>query len=175
MDTIRIQRVSLSDLDVLQQISRETFSETFSSKNSAENMKKYLEENLSVSSLKEALNDTDSEFYFAILNERVIGYSKLNFGKAQTEINDKKALEIERIYVLSEFHGKKVGKILLENAIEKAIQLKLDYMWLGVWEENPRAIQFYKKNGFTAFDQHSFILGDDQQTDILMKRHVTVN
>ena len=46
----------------------------------------------------------------------------------------------------------------------------MKYIWLGVWEENPRATRFYQKNGFVAFGKHIFKLGDDEQTDILMKR-----
>ena len=93
----------------------------------------------------------------------------MNFGQSQTELQDDKALEIERIYVLKEFHGKNVGQILYNKAIEIAKQNKADYVWLGVWEENPRAIAFYKKNGFVEFDKHIFKLGDDEQTDIMMK------
>ena len=111
----------------------------------------------------------NAELYFAMLNNQVVGYLKLNFGQAQTELKDDKALEIERIYVLQEFHGKKIGQLLYEKAIQIAKQANMDYVWLGVWEENERAINFYKKNGFVAFDKHLFKLGDDEQTDIMMK------
>ena len=98
-----------------------------------------------------------------------MGYLKLNFGDSQTELKDQKALEIERIYVLKEFHGKKVGQLLFEKALKIAEEKKVDYVWLGVWEENLRAINFYKKNGFEEFDKHIFKLGNDEQTDIMMK------
>jgi ribosomal protein S18 acetylase RimI-like enzyme len=71
--------------------------------------------------------------------------------------------------VLQDFHGKKVGQLLYEKAIQIARNKKVPFVWLGVWEENHRAIQFYIKNGFVAFDQHIFKLGDDEQTDIMMK------
>jgi ribosomal protein S18 acetylase RimI-like enzyme len=48
-------------------------------------------------------------------------------------------------------------------------------VWLGVWEKNLRAISFYEKNGFIAFDQHIFQLGDDRQTDIMMKKLIQPN
>jgi len=78
-------------------------------------------------------------------------------------------MEIERIYVLKDFHGKNIGQLLFEKAIELATQKNANYIWLGVWEENPRAINFYKKNGFVEFDKHIFVLGDDEQTDIMMR------
>lgn len=169
MDKIEIKRVTIKDIHQLQNISRETFYETFSAGNTEENMKKYLDEGFSVERLTAELNQPDSEFYFAILGDSVIGYLKLNYGQSQTELKDDKALEIERIYVAKEFHGKKVAQLLYEKAIQIARRKNADYVWLGVWEANPRAINFYKKNGFVEFDKHIFKLGNDEQTDIMMK------
>jgi ribosomal protein S18 acetylase RimI-like enzyme len=132
-------------------------------------MAKYLEEAYSFEKLTEELNNPNSFFYFTMLDEKVIGYLKLNMGGSQTELKDNDALEIERIYVLKEFHGKKVGQLLYEKAIQIATGLKVNYIWLGVWEQNLRALQFYKKNGFLAFDKHMFKLGNDKQIDIMMK------
>jgi ribosomal protein S18 acetylase RimI-like enzyme len=103
------------------------------------------------------------------LDEKVIGYLKLNKGGSQTEVKDNDALEIERIYVLKEFQGKKVGQFLFDKAIKIAKEHHIAYVWLGVWEENKRALQFYTQNGFVEFDQHVFVLGDEAQTDIMMK------
>ena len=169
MENIITKRITLDDLEKLQNIGRKTFEETFSEFNSEENMRNYLEKGFSKKKLTAELNNNDSEFYFAILKDKVIGYLKINFGESQTELKDSKALEIERIYVSKEFHGKSVGQILYDKAIEVAKQKSSEYVWLGVWEENHRAISFYKKNGFVEFDKHIFRLGDDEQTDIMMK------
>lgn len=169
MTEIKIQKVSLDVIDNLQKIGRHTFYETFSSGNTEENMTKYLNEEFSIEKLTTELNDKNAEFYFATYDENVIGYLKLNFGQSQTELQDDKGLEIERIYVLKEFHGKSVGQLLYDKAIDVAKQKNSDFVWLGVWEENPRAINFYKKNGFLEFDKHIFNLGNDEQMDIMMK------
>jgi ribosomal protein S18 acetylase RimI-like enzyme len=169
MESILIKTASPNEIVLLQQIGRQTFFETFAAHNSAENMAKYLEEGFSLEKLTTELQDENAAFYFAWLDDQVIGYLKLNFGASQTELKDDKALEIERIYVLKEFHGKKVGQLLYEKAIQVAEQSNAAYVWLGVWEENPRAIRFYQKNGFMAFDKHIFKLGDEEQTDIMMK------
>jgi ribosomal protein S18 acetylase RimI-like enzyme len=169
MDKIEIKKVTLSDINELQTISRQTFFETFADVNTESDMEKYLNENFSRDKLKGELIVPDSEFYFASIHNKVIGYLKLNFGQAQTELKDPQALEIERIYVLKELHGKKVGQILYDTALQTATRSKADYLWLGVWEKNLRAISFYKKNGFVEFDKHIFKLGDDEQTDIMMK------
>ena len=169
MTDIVVKRVTLNDIDQLQKIGRQTFYETFSAANSEENMSKYLDEEFSIEKLTTELKDNNSEFYFATLDDDVIGYLKLNFGQSQTEIKDDKAIEIERIYVLRSFHGKSVGQILYDRAMHIARRENADFVWLGVWEENPRAINFYKKNGFVEFHKHVFKLGNDEQTDIMMK------
>lgn len=166
---MNIVHVTIEDLPQLQTIGRQTFSETFSAGNTEENLNKYLEEGFSEEKLSSELADQNTRFFFAKEDGQIIGYLKLNFGQSQTELKDDSALEIERIYVLQEFHGKKVGQILYDKAIEIAKESKLSYVWLGVWEENKRAISFYKKNGFVEFDKHIFKLGSDEQTDIMMK------
>ena len=169
MSNIEIKNIGITELKQLQEIGRQTFSETFSVGNTEENMKNYLEEGFSDEKLSQELNDPNTAFYFAKQDDDVIGYLKLNFGASQTELKDESALEIERIYVLKDFHGKSVGQVLYNKAIDIAKEKKTKYVWLGVWEENPRAIRFYKKNGFVEFDKHIFKLGDDEQTDIMMK------
>ena len=173
MENIEITRVTENEVPQLQQIARDTFCQTFAESNTDENMQDYLENGFSIDKVTAELNDEHSAFYFAKLGEEVIGYLKLNFGQSQTELKDDEAVEIERIYVLKQYHGKKVGQILYNKAIEIAKQQKAAYVWLGVWEENQRAISFYKKNGFVAFDKHIFTLGEDEQTDIMMKLRLT--
>jgi len=169
MEKIKIIKVELQDLEQLQEIARKTFFETFSELNSEENMTKYLAEGFSNEKLSTELRNKNSSFYFAKIGDEIIGYLKLNIGSAQNEMSDQNSLEIERIYVLKEFHGKKVGQLLYNQAIQIAKEKGVSFVWLGVWEENKRAIHFYEKNGFTAFDKHIFLLGEDAQTDILMK------
>ncbi len=150
----------------LQSISRETFLETFSAQNSAEDMRLYLENDLSIDKLQSELNDVESEFYFAILNNKITAYLKIKFRTNQ----EKFSIEIERIYVLQAFQGMKIGQALLDKAIQIAQQKKIEIIWLGVWEKNLKAINFYRKNGFSPYGEHFFKLGNDLQTDILMSR-----
>lgn len=169
MEKTEIRKVTPDDIKQLQEIGRKTFTETFSDTNTEENMKRYLDKSFSSRKLITELNDKNSEFYFAICGSNIIGYLKLNCGQSQTEIKDAKSLEIERIYVLKKFHGKNIGQLLYDKAIQIARQANADYIWLGVWERNLRAISFYRKNGFVEFDKHIFKLGNDEQTDIMMK------
>jgi len=170
MENPVIKKATPDDWKPLQQISQSTFAETFSSFNTVENMRHYLDNSFSSEKLKAELSDKNSEFYFAVYDDQVIGYLKINTGPAQTELKDENSLEIERIYVLKEFHGKKIGQLLFGKAMEISKKIKTRFIWLGVWEKNPRAIRFYEKNGFVEFNRHVFMLGSDLQTDIMMKR-----
>lgn len=169
MEKIEIRRITTEEIDQLQNIGRQTFYETFSGANSTENMQAYLEEGFSLEKLEKELTNKDSEFYFATSGDQIIGYLKINFASAQTEIRDLHSLEIERIYVLQAFQGQRIGQMLYAKCLEIANLRNLKYVWLGVWNQNQKAIRFYEKNGFVAFDKHIFKLGDDEQTDLLMK------
>lgn len=172
MNQIRIQKVEASDVFLLREIAIKTFSETFSNENLENNMRIYLTDSFSIEKLSNELEDSNSEFYFALYDNIPVGYLKLRFESPQTNKFDTKAIEIERIYVLKDFHGKCVGQNLLSYTIEIARKRLFEWICLGVWEKNKRAIQFYMKNGFIEFDKHIFRLGNDEQIDLLMKLSV---
>ena len=169
---MRITSLTINDVSTLRVIARDTFTETFSEANKAEDMDRYLAENFSEDQLTRELSNPNSFFYAAEVNGHIVGYLKLNTAHAQTEPQAADALEIERIYVLGSYHGGGVGQALYHHAMSVAEDRKASYVWLGVWEHNHRALRFYEKNGFIAFGTHIFQLGNDQQTDILMKKSV---
>jgi ribosomal protein S18 acetylase RimI-like enzyme len=172
MEKLVIVKIGISELLELQNISKETFMETFALNNSADNMNLYLENNLSLDTLSAEINTIDSDFYFALRGKVVLGYMKLNFGSAQIELKGINSIELERIYVLKKYQRNKIGQQLLDKAIDIASQMQLEFIWLGVWEENWSAIKFYTKNNFHEFDRHLFLLGEDRQTDIMMKKNL---
>ena len=169
MNTIEIRKATGSDLETIQKISIQTFIETFAAVNTPENIADYIKNSLNTEQLTAELNNVNSKFYIAYSNDEVVGYLKINFGDAQTESINENALEVQRIYVLQNFHGKNIGQLLLDEVKKIAKNTDVDSVWLGVWEENHRALRFYTKNGFVVFDKHVFIMGNDEQTDLLMR------
>jgi ribosomal protein S18 acetylase RimI-like enzyme len=167
---VSLRKVTLETLPELQVISKTTFQETFANLNTEENMIRYLNEGFGTKKLEQEVLNENSIFYIAEVSDSIIGYLKVNFKDAQTENVIPDAMEIERIYVASSYYGEGVGQLLFEKALQLARVNDVNCVWLGVWEHNPRAIRFYEKNGFTRFDKHIFKLGDEEQTDILMKR-----
>ena len=169
MDNFVIKECSLEDIEKVKDISEKTFYETFSGDNTEENMENYLKENFSYDKMTSEISNTYSKFYIVESNDEVVAYMKINFDKAQTEEGYDNTIEVQRIYVLEDFKGKRIGKALIQKAIEIGKESKVDYLWLGVWEHNIKAIGFYEKLGFKKFDTHIFKLGDDEQVDHLMK------
>lgn len=169
MNSITLRKVTTDDLEELQVISRLTFYESFAAENTEADMRDYLENNLGKDRLLKELCHPASDFYFAKRNPQIIGYLKLNWATAQTEFKEKNTLEIERIYVLKNYQGQRVGQLLCGKALEIAKLRHAEFVWLGVWEKNVKAIRFYQKNGFVEFGKHAFRLGSDEQTDLLMR------
>ncbi len=165
-----MNKCTVDDLYLLQEISIETFNDTFKDQNSPENMKSYLERAFNVNQLQMELANHSSEFYFIYLNKEHAGYLKVNSNEAQSENISDESLEIERIYIRKNYQGKGLGKYLINKAEEIARKKKKKSIWLGVWEKNVNAIKFYEKQGFVQTGAHSFYMGDEEQLDYIMTK-----
>ncbi len=167
---ISIKKCCIDDLSDLMQLSKETFYQTFSKSNTAQDMATYLESAYNENKLKKELCNPSSLFFFIYFDEMLAGYLKINEPHAQTDLNDVESLEIERLYVLKDFQGFGLGKRLMEYAINLAIEKGKKYLWLGVWENNQKALRFYKDYKFYKIGAHPFIIGTDHQTDYVMRK-----
>lgn len=173
MNTLKIVPASEKDVNALSDICTQTFSETYRHLNTEANFKKYIQTNFNKVKLLNEINDENSLIYFIKEGDTNIGYLKLNINEAQSENLGSKAIEIERIYTLKAHFGKNAGRRMIEFTIEKGKELKRDFVWLGVWENNTKAIAFYERHGFVRFDTHIFTLGNDEQVDHLYKLDIT--
>ena len=170
---MKIKKCSLDDILDLQIIYRQTFFETFSEQNSEENMRIFLDKAYSEEKLKSEIEDKESETFIAVENQKILGVLKINTGNAETESGLENSLEIQRIYILKESKGLGIGTVFMNLAEKKARELGVSFIWLGVWEKNFPAQKFYTDKGFRRFSEHAFVLGDDIQTDFLMKKELS--
>ena len=170
---MKIKKCSLDDILDLQKIYRQTFFETFSEQNSEENMRIFLDKAYSEEKLKSEIENKESETFLAVENQKILGVLKINTGNAETESGLENSLEIQRIYILKESKGLGIGTVLMNLAEKKARELGVSFIWLGVWEKNFPAQKFYTDKGFRRFREHAFVLGDDIQTDFLMKKELS--
>jgi len=170
MITIRLVRPS--ETEELLSLSRRTFYDAFEHLNNKDDFEAYTSVAFTYDKLLSEVENRHSQFFFAIIDDEKVGYIKLNYASAQTELQDENGIEVERIYVLARQQGKKIGNQLLDFAIDKAKDEGKHFLWLGVWEHNQAAQRFYERNGFKAFGSHKFWVGKDEQTDILMRKEL---
>lgn len=168
MEFLALKKATILDQEAIQNISIKTFVSTFSDVNTPENMQDYIDTAFNNQQLASEINNPKTQFYLALHQDLVIGYLKVNFDGAQTESGYSNSLEIHRIYVLEDYHGKKVGQLLFDKAVTIAKENNLKQIWLGVWEKNVKAIAFYTKNDFKKIAEHDFVLGNEKQTDYIM-------
>ncbi|MGC1514199.1 MAG: GNAT family N-acetyltransferase [Maribacter sp.] len=157
------------DLKQLAEVSKQTFTEAFEKDNDPEDFRSYVETAFAEKTLALELANLDCFFYFVFFNEVLVAYFKLNRGNAQTDLKYATSIELERIYVLSEYQGMGLGNHIVHKIKEISGQFDKELLWLGVWEKNEGAIRFYERHGFYKFGTHPYFIGTDEQTDWLMR------
>jgi diamine N-acetyltransferase len=167
---MNIRIATINDIDSLCKIGSKTFVETYGQQNTPENLQNYLEEKFNEKQISDEILTPKTIFLLVELENEMIGYAKMRVNLVENP--DSTSLEIERIYISKNYHGQKYGAMLMQKCIEVALENQYESLWLGVWEHNPKAINFYQKWGFEVFGEHIFQLGDDAQTDFLMKKNL---
>ena len=167
-----ITACTLRDIDDLSAVGEHTFRETFQALNTAENMDAYVRTAYARDALAAELDTPGTGFFLLRVSGVVAGYLKINVGAAQTDDVGPDGLQVERIYVLAAHQREGLGQFMLDYACRLARLRSLGTIWLGVWEHNNSAMAFYAHLGFVQFGAHDFMLGDDRQTDLLMRRPV---
>ena len=170
-DQIIIRESALDDAKLLTDLSYTTFWDAFAHhpKNAPDDLAHYMRQAFSIEQIEAELSDNNSIFLIAEIDSKPAGYAKLIVGSIEPEITAERPIELSRLYSHQEYLGKGVGQNLMDACYERARNDGHDVMWLGVWEYNPRAQRFYEKNGFRIVGKHTFQLGSDPQTDLLMQ------
>ncbi len=164
-----LKKCTLSDAPQLLQLARRTFVEAFEKDNDPEDFRAYINEAFAKNNIEKQLHDSDSTFYLVYRKEVLVGYFKLNQNGSQTDIKSEDSIELERIYVLKDFQGNQIGEQMLWKAQKIGCKKVKNFLWLGVWQKNKGAIRFYEKHGFVKFGTHPYYIGNDKQTDWLMR------
>ena len=172
---IAIRTATETDNVLLAELGRRTFFDTFAKDNTPENTAAYLAASFSPEIQAGKLADAATIFLIAEIDGAPAGYAQLKLGARLPEISGERTIEIERIYSEHAWIGHGVGAALMSACIELAAQKCCDTIWLGVWDQNPRAIAFYTKWGFKMTGSHVFMLGSEVQNDYLMQRNVKLD
>jgi ribosomal protein S18 acetylase RimI-like enzyme len=170
---ISVRTCTAADVETLLSLSIKTFRDTFDDFNSPDNMLLYINNTFTKKLIQQEMKKAGTIFLLAFDGRKAVGYAKLKESEKLIGPHAEKGYEIERLYALREYIGKRVGYMLMQTCLSFAKKGNYKTLWLGVWEHNERAISFYTKYGFEKFGQHVFMLGDDAQTDWLMKKEIT--
>lgn len=169
---ITIRHATVHDAELIADFSRETFYETFAEFNTKENMDMFMDIQFTRETLIQEVGAPGNIFLLASDGDSVVGYARVRENNNPPSLGTNNAIEIARIYARKEVIGKGVGKALMQACLDIARKNKRKYAWLGVWEKNERALHFYTQWGFEKFAEHEFLLGNDIQTDWLMKKKI---
>jgi diamine N-acetyltransferase len=166
---MRIRYATTEDAAMLSELGARTFYDTFAKDNTPDNLDAYLKKSFSAEIQFRELSEPDVIFLIAESEGIAIGYVQLVMNSKDESIRGINPLEIRRIYASQEYLGRGVGKELMQATISEARRRSCDCIWLGVWEKNQRARDFYKKWGFREVGTHVFSVGDDPQNDFVME------
>lgn len=169
---ITIRRAAAADAEKIAVLSRQTFYDTFAAFNTPEDMDTFMRESFSMQQLVLEVTAPGNIFLAAFMEDELVGYAKLTDAENPPALEGTPVIEIGRIYAAQKTIGLGVGKALMQGCLSTAAEKHRQVIWLGVWEHNQRAIDFYTKFGFEKFGEHDFVLGKDVQRDWLMKRKV---
>ena len=168
---IAIRQASSEDAKLLTDLAYTTFWDAFAHhpKNAPEDLNHYMRQAFNVDQITAELADPRSIFLIASIDDKAAGYAKLILDSIEEGVTAERPIELSRLYSHQEYLGRGVGQNLMDACFERSRADGRDVMWLGVWEYNPRAQRFYEKNGFRIVGKHTFELGSDPQTDLLMQ------
>lgn len=168
-DAVAIRRCGVGDAHELAEIGASTFHETYDGQIPPDDLESYVRTTFTAGEIERTLGPGRTAYFLAELGGRPVGYLKLNLPGAQSDLDEVDALEIESIYVGVGFQGLGIGRRLIDQAVAYAVEAGLRAVWLGVWEQNEKAIAFYERLGFRRFGTHAFELGRTRNTDVLMR------
>jgi diamine N-acetyltransferase len=165
---VHIRAATVADAEVLADLARRTFYDTFASTNDANDMALYLAKAYGVDQQTREIEDRDISTLLVEEGSVAIAYAQLRAGHVPECVTGPEPIELWRFYLDREWHGRGVAHQLMEAVRVEARRRGAMTLWLGVWERNDRARAFYVKCGFTDAGSHIFLFGTDPQTDRVM-------
>ena len=168
MESIRIRRGVESDAAVVAEFAARTFAETFGADNRAEDLRAHLESAYGISQQAQELNDPSVATLLVHRERTLVAYAQVRRKSPPACLMCDRPIELYRFYVDQSAHGSGIAQQLMAAARAAAREFGGQHLWLGVWERNPRALSFYRKEGFVDVGSHDFYVGPDRQTDRLL-------
>ncbi len=162
--------VLADQLQTLQTLVHTTFREAYQAKTSAEDLEAHLSLYHSREKLSEELNDPQVHYFFVLQHHTLAGFIMLRQQSTHPQLGNAPATQLQRIYLLPEFWGKGLAKPMMDFCEDFARREGSAWLWLQVWQQNPRAIRFYQKCGFEHFGFMDFQFAHTLHSDWVMRK-----
>lgn len=170
VNTPRLRAATLQDVELLTEFSRRTFLDTYADQNTPADLELYLAQSLSPTQWRDILLRPDHYVILLEDEDSLAGYAEIRQGFTPGCVATKVPVELSRLYVARERFGQGLGARLMEACVDEAVRRGGTGLWLGVWQRNQRAIDFYRRAGFEMVGSQIFPLGRDLQDDWVMLR-----
>lgn len=169
---VTLRSATPDDAAELAAFARRVFAETFGPANRPEDLELHLSYTYSPALQWRELSSPRFATILAESEGRLAGYAQLHEAPAPASVTRPHPIELLRFYVDSPWHGRGVARLLMEAVFATARARGATSVWLCVWQQNPRAIAFYAREGFLTVGTQQFLLGTDVQLDWVMMREL---
>lgn len=158
--SIEIIKADVSHAAIIGTIGKKSFRRAFEHLfNNKEELLEYLENTYCPVKLAKSLRDEDNVYLLACFEGEPAGFAKIKKYSLNEHIESVAQMELQKIYVLQEYHGKGIGTALLKEVKNVAKEVYPDYIWLDTHISNDNAIKLYEKNGFKKVGKYFFTIG----------------
>lgn len=153
---ILIRRATVADTIAIAGIGRVAVELSHRESCSVDDMNHFLAEHYNEEAIKAELANENNIYYLLLYKGQLAGFSKMVLNTSHPRIEHLNVTKLDRIYLLSEFYDKQLGRRLLQHNIDLSKQSGQCGMWLFTWQGNERAVNFYRRSGFEIIGNHRF-------------------
>ncbi len=167
---LAIRKANLDDVNLISVLAGVTFYEAYFETDEQKDIADYIVENYSVEQIKSELIDENSIFFIAELDGKAIGFAKLRENSIPECLEGENTIELHRIYLVERVWRNGIGRTLVEKCLYESKKKGFDSMWLGTWNVNVKAQNFYKGLGFSHAGEYQYYYADKLTTNLVFKK-----
>ena len=169
---IVFRKAAIEDAELLTMLAEESFRKAYTGEMRIEDLETYIQEHFHVARQQQEIKDPDADIIITFIQDRAVGYSMIQLNPVPACVDPDSAVELKRFYLLPEAKGTGIADAQMQATLANAKSKKLSAVWLGCWENNARAISFYRRWQFRSVGYHNFLVGSDLQRDIVFLREL---
>ena len=157
---IKIVKASIEHSELIAEIGKRAFLESHGDSASTKDINDFISKTFNKESVSKEFENRNSIYHIIYFNDKAAGFSKVELNTSNVNVKDIEITKLDRLYLLKEFYGKNLGSGLIDFNIQLSKDNNQKGIWLAVWTENQRAINFYSKKGFKIVGKYNFKISE---------------